>query len=113
MHELSLATSMMELLGPKVPERAGLVKVNVTLGPLAGVCADSLSFCFDLIAPQFGFTKAVLEINKIDAEMKCLNCDNKYNTRDMYESCPHCDSFERIVLTGKEFTIDSLELEED
>ena len=113
MHELSLVTSMMELLGQKVTARAELIKVNVTLGPLAGLSADSLSFCFDLIAPQFGFGKAVLEINRIEAKMECLSCDREYYTREVYAACPYCASFERIPLSGKEFIIDSLELKEE
>jgi hydrogenase nickel incorporation protein HypA/HybF len=50
MHELSIATSIVEIATEKVAEHRGerVVAIHIRLGPLAGVAREALLFSFGL-----------------------------------------------------------------
>ncbi len=53
-----------------------------------------------------------LVINLTKAKLICLDCDIEYEAKDFYQGCPDCGSISRRILSGREFTVDSVELEE-
>jgi hydrogenase nickel incorporation protein HypA/HybF len=112
MHELSLADSILELVGPKVPGAEKLTAVHVTVGPLSGVCAESLRFGFDALAEERGFGRAKLVVRRTPARARCEGCGLEYACEDLMEGCPSCGALGRRVLSGDEFTVDSIELDE-
>ncbi|MBD3321241.1 MAG: hypothetical protein GF350_09120 [Chitinivibrionales bacterium] len=112
MHELSLAASILDLIAEKVPSGASLHKVNVTVGPLAGIWTDSLEFCFNELAQERGYDNARICIAATQAKVRCSACRTEYDTGGFMDACPNCGSLERTVLSGTEFTVDSLETED-
>jgi len=112
MHEFSIAQSMLNLVEDQVGEKRVLFSATVTIGPLAGISIESLRFCFTEIAKQMGFGSPRLIINDVPARALCLDCSRQYAMKDMFEICPKCHSLHRSILSGEEFTLDSVELEE-
>lgn len=112
MHELSVASDMIRIISDVLEGPRRLERVNVTIGPLSGISPDSLSFCFATVARESGFGEPELHIEEIAARLVCLDCGTEYNARDFYDGCPDCGSIMRRILTGSEFTIDSVELED-
>ncbi|NOQ22998.1 MAG: hypothetical protein GQ565_10190 [Candidatus Aegiribacteria sp.] len=112
MHELSLAHDMTRIIGSALGRKIPLDRVNVTIGPLSGISPESLRFCFTEVAKIEGFGEPELVINRTRAKLICLDCDAEYETKDFYQSCPDCGSISRRILSGREFTVDSVELEE-
>lgn len=112
MHELSLAANILDLISEKVPEKSCLQKVNVTVGPLAGIWPESLEFCFDELAHQQGYENARISINKTIAKVQCTVCNTEYGAEGFMDGCPSCGALERMVLSGTEFTVDSIEMED-
>ncbi|MBD3345813.1 MAG: hypothetical protein GF401_12190 [Chitinivibrionales bacterium] len=112
MHELSLAANILDIISEKAPSKAAIRKVNVTVGPLAGIWTESLQFGFDELAREQGFKNARLCITKTEARLRCTACNNEYSADGLMEVCPSCGSLERTVLSGAEFTVDSIEMEE-
>lgn len=110
MHELSLATEIIDLVRPNIPEGQALQKVHLTVGLLAGVCTDSLTFCFTEMARMEGYPEAVLEITSAPARYRCHSCSTDYETDTVESGCPECSSTERIMLGGAEFTVDFIEV---
>ena len=112
MHELSIASSILELIGTKVPDKTKLDHVHITIGPLAGIFSDSLEFCFNVLAAFEGYSKASLVIHRVPARFLCMQCQFVYESERIDITCPRCESFERNILSGSECTIDSIEVEE-
>lgn len=110
MHELAIAEHMFDIISESIGGKKDLEKVSITLGPLSGISAEALSFCFDEVAFTKGFGKPQLVIEKTLADIKCNNCNHKYKTDDFYNICPKCASVDKEILSGDEFTIDSVEI---
>lgn len=110
MHELSLATEIMDRVRPSIPEGERLKSVQVTIGLLAGVCRNSLAFCFSEISRIEGFPDARLAMVMKPARYRCLSCDHEYETQTVEQMCPACDSMMRATLAGTELSIDFIEV---
>jgi hydrogenase nickel incorporation protein HypA/HybF len=108
MHEFSIAEAIFNTITPMVADPGKVTAVHVTVGPLAGISAESLEFCFTEVGCERGFNEARLEVRKTGAILRC-SCGREYEVQRFDELCPACGGLERIVLTGKEFTIDYLE----
>ncbi len=67
MHELGIATSILDIVRQHVPdERAGLVRrVRVRIGELAGVVPETLEFCFSVAVEGTAYRSAVLHIEHV------------------------------------------------
>ena len=112
MHEFSVAEGMVTAIEGSVRSPAKLVSVRVTIGPLAGISGEVLAFCFPEVANARGFGKPVLAITYVQARMQCVPCTCEYLVDSVYVTCPSCGSLDRLVLSGREFMIDSVEVEE-
>lgn len=112
MHELSLAHDMTRIIGSTLGRKVPLYRVNVTIGPLSGISPESLKFCFTEIAKMEGFGEPELVINRTEARLVCLDCNTEYDVKDFYQGCPDCGSISRRILSGREFTVDSVEIDE-
>lgn len=111
MHELSVAESILNLIEQHIGGIKTLTKINLSVGPLSGVSAESLEFWFFEIAKEKGFGAPVLEIKKTRASAVCAQCKNTYEVKSFYSGCPQCGNFERTVSSGYECVIDSIEIE--
>jgi Zn finger protein HypA/HybF involved in hydrogenase expression len=112
MHELSIAIEILDMVLPKIPEGGRLQSVQVTAGPLSGICSDSLNFCFVEMAGQEGHPGAKLEITRPSIRYRCYACKSEYFVDQVEVPCPSCRSLERTMLSGAEFTVDFIEFEE-
>ena len=112
MHEMSIATSLIQSALSHIPDDQFLSSIYITFGPLSGVCEESLLFCFSIVAGEYGHAHAQLIINSVPARFRCSECDTHYETDDFYDGCPICKSIKRIVLSGDQFTLDAIDVEE-
>ena len=110
MHELSLAMEIIDRVRPGIPDGESLKSVQVTVGLLAGVCGDSLQFCFEELTRLEGYPDARLKVVSTPARYRCLSCDHEYETGTVELVCPACGSMERTMLSGTEFLIDFIEV---
>jgi len=112
MHELSVAESILQIVEQAIEGKRELASATVTLGPFAGICADSLKFWFPQVARERGFGEPELVVNELPARVHCLDCGEEYASRDAMTPCPGCASFNRRILGGRELTLDSVEIRE-
>lgn len=113
MHEFSIADSMITTIKGQLKPGQQVVSVTITLGPLSGISADSLTFCFTELAAQANLGTPALMTNRSKARLRCTGCTTEYEVTEFFTTCPVCGSLERVVLSGCEFTLDSMEVEED
>lgn len=113
MHELSLACSLIEA-AEKVLEAenaARATRVTVGIGKLAGVEIDAFEFAFPLAAKNTGLEGAELVIQDLPIRVHCRACGKESNPDFPRCVCGFCESDDIELLGGREFNIESMEIE--
>ncbi len=114
MHELSIATSILESVQKEAERRPGaqIVKVGLRIGELAGVDCDALTFGWEAITKETRWERLALEIEHIPRRQRCAGCGHEFNASDFMTACPKCADLMTITIAGDELDIAYLEVEE-
>ena len=114
MHEMSLALSIVEQTR-EAAAREGAVRVlevEIEVGCLAGVLADSLQFCLEAVGPTSGLPGTVFHITEIVATGDCRVCAATFPADSFLALCPACGSDDVAVSGGQDLKIRSLTIED-
>ena len=109
MHELSIACGILDVVEETLGRREPLTAVDLVLGPLSGVSAEALEFCFTEAAWQRGFGRPVLRIRPVEAVVECPECGTAYGATDLAACCPSCGGIFKRILSGRECSVESVE----
>lgn len=113
MHELSVTEEILRI----AVEHAGqagarrITDINLVIGALSSVVDDSVQFYFDFLSPDTLAEGARLHFERIEARLRCRMCGQEFTPRGMDWNCPRCDAVGGEVVAGKEFYVDSIEVE--
>ena len=113
MHELPVTEDILRI-ATEHAERAGarrITAVHLVIGQLAGFVDDSIQFYFDLLAPGSLAEGARLHIQRVPACLRCRACAAEFEPAELDWTCPRCGAIAGEVVTGKEFYVDSIEVE--
>lgn len=113
MHELSLACSLVEEAEKVLDaENAGhATRVSVGIGKLSGIEMDAFEFAFPLAAEGTRLENAELVIEDLPIRVRCRDCDKESNPDFPRCACTACGSDNIELLGGREFVIQSMEVE--
>jgi hydrogenase nickel incorporation protein HypA/HybF len=112
MHELSITQNVLNIVIEHA-QRAGAQKVttiNLVVGELTGFVDDSIQFYFDMLSPETIAAGAKLAIRRIPAEVRCRACGEVFALHDHKWACPKCSALGGEILSGREFSVDSIEI---
>jgi hydrogenase nickel incorporation protein HypA/HybF len=115
MHELSVTQSILDL-AVNYAQKSGATRVtdlNLVIGRLSSIVDDSVQFYWDIVAKGTLCEGSTLHFERIQAEIECLDCSKHYILDEELVPCPNCGSNKVKFLTGKEFRLDSIEVEND
>ena len=113
MHELSITQSILNIV-TKHAQTAGALKVTaiyLTVGELTGFVDDSIQFYFDMLSPGTLAEGAKLVIRRVPARLRCRACGKEFGLHDGSWLCPQCSATGGAVLQGREFQVESIEIE--
>ena len=113
MHELSITQSVLNIVTEHA-ERAAAQKVttiNLVLGELTGFVDDSIQFYFDMLSPGTLAEGAKLAIQRVPARIRCRACGAEFALGDSNWLCPTCGAVGGEVLDGRQFQVESIEVE--
>lgn len=111
MHELSLAASIVDI----VERHAGGVAVRsvyLKVGRLRQVVPDALTFGFEALVQDTPLQGATLELQLIPAVGRCRACGVETTLEEFPLLCGGCGGLDLEILSGEEFFVESLEVEE-
>ncbi|GAC1346067.1 MAG: hydrogenase maturation nickel metallochaperone HypA [Ktedonobacteraceae bacterium] len=114
MHELSIAQSIVEAIETRATERnATRVKgVRLKIGEASGVVADSLTFCFEMLASLDPTLEgAQLSIDVVPHRARCRHCAREFAVRNFVAQCPTCQKWSDEIVSGNELQILEMEYE--
>ena len=112
MHEVSLATALIEL----VREQAAAAKARrvtrlvLEIGALSHVDAHALRFAIDAAAAGGPAEGAVLEVLEREGVAYCLDCENSVTISTRDASCPRCSGVKLLVQGGDEMRLKEMEV---
>jgi hydrogenase nickel incorporation protein HypA/HybF len=107
-HELAITESVVQAVTGRLPD-AKITCVRLEIGPLSGVVADSVRFCFDLVTEGTNLDGASLEISEPAARCRCRVCGSEFTPDGPILLCP-CGSPEVAVLSGADLKILSVQV---
>jgi len=113
MHEMSIAQSIVdivenELVSHKVEQQ--LKAVNIAVGKLAAVVPEQLAFCFSMITLETSLTGAILNIREVPLGYSCSTCGGEFTSGEMSIVCPECGDTNIDLTSGRELTVESIEV---
>ena len=110
MHELSLSGAV---VNTAVKHAAGrpVSAVALRVGALRQVVPDTLSFYFQFVARGTPCEGARLQMELIDAVLRCEACLHEWEIEIPAFRCPLCGGSRVVVARGDEFEVESIEVE--
>ena len=113
MHELGVTESIINITLAKAGEaQAGkVVKINLVVGELAGFVPDCIQFYFDTLSKDTIAQGAVLHFESVPAQLRCRDCFTVFQPQDTLWVCPKCKGQNADISQGREFYIESVEVE--
>ena len=114
MHELSIASSLVDLVTQQLQE-AGAVRaraVRLRIGALSCVHRDALLFSFQLVTEGTPLEGAILEIESVPVTVYCAKCEAIVALENIQRfRCPVCETASADIRSGQELELHSIEFE--
>jgi hydrogenase nickel incorporation protein HypA/HybF len=114
MHELSIASAILDRVKAAADQNAGarVIKVGLRVGELSSVDPDALAFGFESLAKGTSLAGAVLEIEYRERKQQCAACKLEFAPGELSSNCPGCNHAESVCIAGKELDISFIEVED-
>jgi hydrogenase nickel incorporation protein HypA/HybF len=113
MHELYVTEQILDItIKHAARAQAGRVTdLYLVIGQLSSIVDDSLQFYWDIVSKDTLAEGAQLHFDRKPAEFQCRECHHRY-TPDQNLACPLCKSLSVDVVSGEEFYLDAIDVEE-
>jgi len=115
MHELPITQNILKLaLQYGLNSRAKrITDLYLVIGQLSSVIDDSVQFYWPIISEGTMAENASLHFKRIPAKLECTQCETQYTIEDgTLSTCPNCDSSQVRILTGNEFQLESIGIDD-
>ncbi len=116
MHEMGIALQIIDIAAASIPpdlRSARVERVNLKIGKLAAVVADSLRFCFDIVSKDTPLAGAELAIEETPVTARCRDCGARWTIDEPVFTCRACQSGALEILSGRELDIVSIEIAQE
>ena len=113
MHELSLATSVRDIVENAARENNAVTvkEVNLVVGDFSSVAVDSLQFAMDIVKKGSVFENAKINIRSAKAVLLCSECNSESDMADYILKCGKCGSGAVKVISGDRMYVESIDVE--
>ena len=107
MHEIGIARQILRTVEGYADAGgiSGIAEVVCDCGELSLVIPEYLEKVYPSVAGGTILDAARLTINVIPGLAECDDCDEIFNVVEHKGHCPACASFNKTVLSGREFTV--------
>jgi hydrogenase nickel incorporation protein HypA/HybF len=113
LHELSLTQNLIEI-AEEHARREGATAITVVtleIGALSGVIPEAMEFAFEACSKGTLADGATLEIRRIPALGRCLECAKECAIESLLDGCSECGRFALDVLQGQEMDLTEMEID--
>lgn len=115
MHELSITEHLLdECIREAGKQNASRIyTIRLCIGQLRGIVPDCIQIYLDMLAEGTIAEGARIEAHSLPVKVRCRECGQEGEITPHHLACPHCGSLKLELLSGKEFYIESLEVDCD
>jgi hydrogenase nickel incorporation protein HypA/HybF len=85
--------------------------INLVIGDLSGFIGESIQMYFDILSKGTLAEKAKINIKTVQTRFKCEKCGQMFEISNRDYQCPKCGGDGLPTETGKEFYIESIEVD--
>jgi hydrogenase nickel incorporation protein HypA/HybF len=113
MHEMAVTEDILRIVKAHA-ERNNAIKVSdvyLVIGELSSFVDESIQFYFDLLTPETIAEGARLHFERIRTRFRCRKCGHEFEPTEQDWLCPKCQALGGDVIAGKEFYVESIEIE--
>jgi hydrogenase nickel incorporation protein HypA/HybF len=113
MHELAVTEEILRvaLEHAERAQASRITDIHLVIGALSTIVDDSVQFYFDFLSPDTIAAGAKLHFTRIPARLRCRQCQHEFEPQERDYRCPQCSSLGGEVIAGKEFYLDSMQVE--
>jgi len=114
MHELSIATSIVEIVREEVSAAGGgrVIAVTVRTGRLASVHESALRSAFDVAIADTPLAGAELRVVAVPVRIFCRSCAGERELPGIGSlACPACGNVSGDIRAGTELELESIEID--
>jgi hydrogenase nickel incorporation protein HypA/HybF len=113
MHELSVTQEIIDIALEKAKEAKAekITRINLVIGEMTGIVDDCVQFYFDFLSKDSIASGTTLSFKRIPMQVRCRKCGFSFSPDKSLWSCPQCNQWDVEVVAGREFYIDSIEVE--
>jgi hydrogenase nickel incorporation protein HypA/HybF len=107
MHEIGIVRQMLRTVTDFAAENDidDIREIIVDCGELSLVVPEYLHEVYPVVVPGSILSNAKLTVNMVPGMAECNECDEIFNVVEQKGYCPVCGSFDKTILTGREFSI--------
>ena len=115
MRELNAIQSILTraLLMARESNAKRIKTLQLAIGEISELDQNSIQKHWDELSQDTPAERAKLHFRFINAEVQCMACFMKYHPVDGEIHCPHCGSYGAKILSGEEFYLESIELDNE
>ena len=113
MHELAITEGIMEAAVPAAKEAGAkrILEIRLKIGELSGVMPECIQEYFNIVSQGTIAEGARLKVEKIPVSIKCPDCGFEGTIDRKKIRCPECAGINFKITAGREYFVDSLEVE--
>ncbi len=115
-HELALAEGIVDIAQKQI-EIYGARRVNsikVLIGEAVAVDPSSLRFGFEVMVESIPKLRdAVLDIEIVPHRGRCKLCQSDFVIHDFDANCPNCGTLAVDIVSGTEFQVQEMEIDDE
>lgn len=111
MHEIRIAEDLSSIVveAAKREKLLNVTRVNVCFGQLVQIVPEIFEIAFREAVRDTSASNAMLDIEILDVEMRCLKCGSDFLLINNQFTCNRCQSDDIEIIHGKELFIKSIE----
>jgi hydrogenase nickel incorporation protein HypA/HybF len=116
MHELPATQGILSVALEAAQQNGAqrITAIDLTIGGLASIVDDSVQFYFDILSKGTIAEGAVLRFRRESAMANCVDCDHQFPVNaPLTAVCPICEGVRLHVSGGREFYVESIEVEDE
>ena len=86
--------------------------LQLVIGEISELDQHAIRNYWDELSRSSPAERAELHVRSVKAEVQCMACFMKYHPPEGKIHCPYCGSYGAKILSGEEFYLESIELDD-
>ena len=113
MHELAIVEGIIDAAVPEAKKHGAtrILAIKLKIGELSGVIPECIQEYFNIAAAGSIAESAKLVVERVPATIRCRSCGYDGVLGKRRRRCPNCEGMDFTLTGGREYYVDSLEVE--